>query len=293
MSTRWRFEKVAGPFTGEANGVMWRDGAVWFALRDDSQLLRYDPKTGETAQARRYTNRVNGIAQGPKEQLYGAQEGGRRIVEFHADGRMTQVHAKLDGRWHNQPCDLTVDRQGRIWFCDPHSDVLPFGPRFFPPLEHASVLRIARNDRSDWVLARLTYDTVCPRALVLDAQERTLFLADGLPKPEHVRELRAYGIGEDGRLGPPRVLLTFGSDHRGPHRGVEGLCRGADGNIIACGGWRKSGAGPAVYVFSPQGELLAAQAFAGDAPNRCCVGEGGEVLYVTTVAGELFRGEPA
>ena len=86
------------------------------------------------------------------------------------------------------------------------------------------------------------------------------------PKPEHVRELRAYGIGEDGRLGPPRVLLTFGSDQRGPQRGVEGLCRAGDGNIIACGGWRKSGAGPAVYVFSPQGELLDRAADLGHAP---------------------------
>jgi gluconolactonase len=152
---------------------------------------------------------------------------------------------------------------------------------------------VARNDRSDWVLVRVTYDTVCPRAVVLSADEKTLFVADGLPKPEHARELRAYPVGEDRQVGTPRVLLTFGSDGQGPQRGIEGLCRDGAGNIVAVGGWRKSGAGPAVYLFSPTGELLSAQAFPGDAPNRCCVDDGGKVLYVTTATGELYRGEPA
>ena len=91
----WQFERVAGPFQGEANGVVWADGALLVSLKDEGRILGYDTKTRTTTEQRRYTNRVNGIARGPKGQLYGAQEGGRRLVEMHPDGRMTQVHARI------------------------------------------------------------------------------------------------------------------------------------------------------------------------------------------------------
>ena len=264
----WQFERVAGPFQGEANGIVWDGSAFLVALKDEGRILRYDPMTPGIEEARRYTNRVNGIALGPQGQLYGAQEGGRRLVEMMRDGRMVEVHAKLDGRWHNQPVDLTVDGKGRIWFADPYNDVLPFGPRFFPPLDHASVLRIARNDRHDWGLSRVTYDTHSPRAVALSADERTLFVAEGEDKPQKLRELRAYPVLDDLSVGPPAVLMTFGSDHRGPHRGIEGLTRTREGDIVAVGGWRRAGAGPVVCVFASSGQLKAAHAFPGDLPNR-------------------------
>ena len=286
----WQFERVAGPYEGEANGVVWADGAVLFALKDEGRILRYDPATRATSELRRYTNRVNGIALGPKGQLYGAQEGGRRLVELMADGRMTEVGALLDGSHHNQPIDLTVDRRGRIWFTDPLNDVLPFGPRFFPMLDHASVLRVARNDRHDWVMSRVTYDTRSPRAVILSADEKLLVVAEGEPKPRMARELRAYPVLDDGTVGAATVLMTFAGDHRGPHRGIEGLARDAGGHIIACGGWRRSGAGPAVYVFSADGRIAGAHAFPGDRPNRCCSGGAdGHMLFVTTATGELWQ----
>ena len=286
----WQFERVAGPYQGEGNGVAWADGGVLFALKDEGRILRYDPATRATTEVRRYTNRINGIALGPKGQLYGAQEGGRRLVELMGDGRMTEVNALLAGQHHNQPTDLTVDGRGRIWFADPWNDVLPFGPRFFPMLDHASVLRVARNDRHDWVMTRVTYDTRSPRSVVLSADEKTLFVAEGEPKPEAVRELRAYPVLEDGSVGPATVLMTFGSDQRGPHRGIEGLGRDQSGNILACGGWRRSGAGPALYVFSPDGRIVGAHALPGDRPNRCCVGGAdGRLVFVSTATGELYQ----
>src|SRR3712207_8640312 len=41
-------------------------------------------------------------------------------------------------------------------------------------------------------------------------------------------ELRAYPVLEDDTLGPPIVLHTFGADHRGIHRGIEGMCIDAE-----------------------------------------------------------------
>src|SRR5215472_15728948 len=82
-------------------------------------------------------------------------------------GRTRRVDALLDNKYHNQPSDLVVDRQHRIYFTDSRHPVIPFGPAIFPFLDHCSVLRLERNDRRAWVATRLTYDTVSPRAVLL------------------------------------------------------------------------------------------------------------------------------
>jgi gluconolactonase len=290
----WQFELVAGPYEGPTGGVVWHDGAVVFSAIDEGRLLRFDPATGAVTEFRRYANRVNGLAHGPGGELYGAQEGGRRLVEFTPDGRLVAVDALLDGKYHNQPCDLAVDRAHRIWFADPRHAVIPFGPAIFPFLDHASVLRLERNDRRAWVARRITNDTVSPRAVLLSPDGATLYVADGEPRVDQRRELRAYPIAADGSVGHCEVLHSFGADHRGPQRGIEGMCLDADGHIVACGGWARSGPGPLIYVFSPRGAVIESHPFPADCPNRCCFG-GNDLatLYVTTGGGHLYRAKTA
>ncbi|HEY5129518.1 MAG TPA: SMP-30/gluconolactonase/LRE family protein [Bradyrhizobium sp.] len=285
----WKFELVAGPYQGATGGVIWDNGQVLFSTIDDGRLLRLDPGSKDVTEFRRYTNRVNGLAHGPGGEIYGAQEGGRRLVEFTPDGRVVAVDALLDGKYHNQPSDLTVDRQHRIYFTDPRHAMIPFGPSIFPFLDHCSVLRLERNDRRAWVATRITFDTVSPRAVLLSADEKTLYVADGEPNAAHARELRAYPLRADGTVDHPILLHSFGSDHRGPHRGIEGMCLDAAGNIFAVGGWQRSGPGALVYVFSPQGAILESHPIPVDLPNKCCLGGRDlDTLYVTTAGGHLY-----
>ena len=294
MTQDMKFETVAGPFDSPANGVVWDGEAVLFALREEQRLMRLDPASGEVTEARKYTSRTGGLAIGPDGELYGGQEASRRLIEFLPDGSSTAIDALLDGKHHNHPGDLSVDGQGRIWFTDPFSPVLAQGPQFFPPLDHASVLRVARDHRRAWVMQRMTFDTVAPRAVLVSADQKTLYIAEGEPDHDHVRELRAYPIDGDGSLGNHSVLHTFGADHRGPQRGIEGMCLDADGNIVACGGWAKNGPGPLIYVFSPAGRLLKTYDLLADMPNRCAFG-GPDMatLYVTTATGKLLAGKVA
>ena len=285
----WTFERMAGPHNGPAGGLVWDGSGMLFSLINEERLLRFDPQAGATTEVRRYTGRTNGIARGPGGSLYGCQEGGRRIVHFLADGSATVTATRLHGRIHNHPCDLAVDRAGRVWFSDPHSGTPAFGPKIFPPLEHASVLRLERDERKSWTLRRITYDTRAPRAVLLSADEKTLYVAEGdMHSP--VRELRAYAVREDGEVGPYMVLHTFGTDHRGSHRGIEGLCLDAEGNIIACAGAPGAGAGALVYVFNPAGAVLETHPLPADLPMRCAFGDAGlSSLYVTTASGDLLR----
>jgi gluconolactonase len=129
-------------------------------------------------------------------------------------------------------------------------------------------------------MQRMTYDTKAPRAVLVSADEKTLYVAEGEPRRDMVRELRAYPIAEDGTLGNYDVLHAFGSDHD------------ADGNIVACGGWNRNGPGPLVYVFAPDGAVLETYRLPAEMPNRCAFGGPDlDTLYVTTAAGELFAGK--
>lgn len=286
----WQFELVAGPYQGPTGGVIWDNGQILFSTIDDGRLLRLDHDSKAVSEFRRYTNRVNGLAHGPGGEIYGAQEGGRRLVHFTPDGRVVPVDARLDGKYHNQPSDLVVDRRHRIYFTDPRHPIIPFGPSIFPFLDHCSVLRLERNDRRAWTATRMTFDTASPRAVLLAQDEKTLYVADGDPRDGQARDLRAYPVRDDGTLDHPIVLHSFGADHRGPHRGIEGMCLDADGNIVAVSGWQRSGPGPLVQVISPTGAILESHPFPTDLPNKCCFGGPAlDTVYVTTAGGHLYR----
>jgi gluconolactonase len=138
----------------------------------------------------------------------------------------------------------------------------------------------------------MTYDTVSPRAVLLSPDERTVYVADGEPREGQRRELRGYPIRADGTLDHPIVLHAFGADHRGQHRGIEGMCLDADGNIVAVGGWQRSGPGPLVQVLAPSGAVLESHPLPADVPNKCCFGGPDlDMLYVTTAGGQLYRAQ--
>ncbi len=290
----WDFELIAGPYAGPNGGLAWDGKGMLFSLIDEGRILRFDPHRRTVEEFRRYTNRTNGIAFGPDGILYGCQEGGRRIIQFLPDGSAAPTANQVAGRYHNFPSDLAVDREGRVWFSDPYHRTPAFGPQIFPPLDHASVLRLERDERRQWTIRRITHDTAAPRAVLLSPDEGTLYVAEGDAERDGPRELRAYPVRGDGSVGPYTVLHTFGADHRGPHRGIEGLCLDHHGNIVACGGWKRSGAGPLIYVFSPSGAVLETHPLPGDLPMRCAFGDTDlESLYVTTGEGNLFRARAA
>src|SRR3990172_5865999 len=89
----------------------------------------------------------------------------------------------LDGRRHNEPQDLGVDRAGQVWFSDDWTAESVVGPVGWPPLDHRSILRLSRisetDDRfGDWHLERMTVDTHRPHGLALAPDEHTLYVTD-------------------------------------------------------------------------------------------------------------------
>src|SRR5512134_2479402 len=236
----WKFHLVAGPFKGRTGGVAWDGAAMLFSAVQEERILRFDPGTGMAEVFRKATGRTNGIAIAADGSVFGAQEGGRRVVHFLKDGSTAPTCELLAGKHHNQPTDVIVDGRGGVWFADAYNGTPPYGPPVYPFLDHASVLRLERDRRRAWKMKRVTRDTRGPRAVLLSEDEKTLYVADGDAERGDQCRLCAYPVSRDGSVGGCKALLEFAP----AERGIEGMCLDSEGNIIACAGWKKGGLGP-------------------------------------------------
>lgn len=282
----WEFEKVAGPYKGRTGGLAWDGKGMLFSAVQEERILRFDAGSGKTEDFRKYTGRTNGLAIAADGSVFGAQEGGRRVIRFLQDGTTAPTSDLLDGKHHNQPTDVALDRAGRVWIADAYNSTPPYGPPVYPMLDFASVLRLDRIGPREWKLNRMTHDTAGPRALLFSADEKTLYVADGDVDRGDVCQLYAYPVEPNGGLGPIKVLVSFMFGERG----FEGLCLDSEGNIIACAGWKKSGVGPLIYVISPSGTILETHPAPADMPMRCAFGDSSLTsLYVTAGDGGLYR----
>ena len=282
----WNFELVAGPFKGRTGGLAWDGKGMLVSAVLEERVLRFDPATGKAENFRRWTGRVNGIAVAKDGSVFGAQEGGRRVIHFLNDGTAAAITEFLDGKRHNQPSDVAVDSNGRLWIADPYNMQPPYGPPTAPYLDHASVLRNDPYGAGLWRLSRMTHETLGPRSLLLSADEKTLYVADGDVERGDICQLFAYPITPQGSLGPVKTLLCFAA----MERGIEGMCLDSDGNIVACMGWNRSGCAPSLVVVSPGGTILETHPAPADVPMRCAFGDSDlGSLYVTAGDGGLYR----
>jgi len=281
----WEFEKVAGPYKGRTGGLAWDGSGMLFSAVAEERIMRYDPATGKADLFRAYTGRTNGLALAKDGTVFGAQEGGRRVVHFLKDGSTAPTSDLLDGKHHNQPTDVIVDSKGSVWIADAYNAQLPYGPPVYPMLDHASVLRLERVS-DGWRLTRVTHDTSGPRSILLSADEKTLYVADGDAERGNLQRLSAYPVRPDGGVAGVKTLIDFVV----VERGIEGMCLDSEGSIGACAGWKKSGVGPMLYVVSPSGTILETHPAPADLPMRCAFGDAGLAsLYVTAGDGGLYR----
>ena len=288
----WRLELLIRPYGGVSEGPVWDGEALYFTHIPTSRILRYDPTTEEIAEWRTNTNHTNGLAYDVQGRLYGCCSGGRSIVRFEPDGGTTTIADRLEGQKINTPNDLALDRRGRVWFTNPWN-AGNIDPSETQELDHREVLRADPQPDGSYSVIRATYDCTMPNGILVSADQRTLYVAESNgAAPEINRELRGYPINADGTLGPSNVLHSWGSDHRGAHRGIDGMCLDAEGNIIATAGWEIAGAGPMIYVFSPTGRVLETHPVPCDRPTNCCFG-GADLttLFVTSTQGHFYQVE--
>ena len=276
----WRFDRVAGPLSF-SEGPVWTGRAILFTDIPDNRIMRYDPTDGSCTVYQTDTRGANGLGLDAKGRLVACQGGseGRRVVRYEAGGAATVLADRFEGRRFNSPNDLAIDNLGRIWFTDPR-----YGDRSGMELDHESVYRLESQNAQEWTVQRMTFDTTRPNGILVTPDLKTLYVAQSDQGEETKRELRAYPILENGKLGDYRVLHDFG-----PHRGVDGMTFDSEFNIVATAGSDQSGPGPMIYVFASSGRVLETHPVPAS-PTNCIFGDKDLTsLYVTVYDGSLYR----
>jgi gluconolactonase len=278
----WEFELLVEPI-GLTEGPAWDGSGLLFTNIPNSRIMRWDAGSDSLSVFRTGTNGANGLMFDRDGRLYACEGTGRRMVRYEPDGATTVICDTFEGRRLNSPNDLAIDHQGRIWFTDPrygeHRDDME--------LDHESVFRLDPQPDGAWKVTRATYDTTSPNGLLISPDGRTLFVAQSKYGDGQKRELRAYPVRDDGSLGDYQVLHNFY-----PHRGIDGMCFDAEGNIVATAGWEVSGPGGMIYVFAPNGRVLETHPVPANRPTNCTFG-GADLrnLYVTSIEGHLLRAQ--
>ena len=288
----WKFELLMPPPEKPlTEGPVWDGRHLYFAHIQASRILRYDPKSGEISVAREGTNFTNGLAYDMKGRLFGCCSGGRSIVRFGADRIVTICDASDEGKKLNTPNDLAIDRKGRIWFTNPWNEGNVAKTEKME-LDHKSVYRLDPQADGTYKIARVTFDIHWPNGILVSQDQKTLYVAESGYTSGINRELRAYPIDDDGSLGPFTTLFTWGEDKHGLHRGIDGMCLDAEGNIVAAAGWEIAGAGAMIYVISPKARVLEMHPVPAIRPTNCCFG-GPDMttFFLTTTQGHLFKAQ--
>jgi gluconolactonase len=260
-----KLEKVwsEGEFT---EGPAYGPGGIVYFSDIGNRIMKFNPRTGKTSVFRDPSGRANGLefdAQGRLVACEGANTGGmRRVTRTDKDGTVHVLAGSWQGKRLNSPNDLSIDRQGRIYFSDPR-----YVGNDKREIATESVYRIDPDGK----ITQLITDVQKPNGIALAPDMKTLYLADSNPGGN--QQLLAFPLKEDGSVGPKKVLHDFGKG-----RGIDGMSIDEKGNIYGAAG---SGKTAGVYIFNPEGKKLAFLPTPEDPSNCCFGGPDHRTLYVT------------
>ena len=180
-------------------GARWCEGPAWFPAGrylvwsdiPNNRMMRYDETDGSVSVFRQPSNNSNGNTVDRQGRLVTCEHHARRVTRTEADGRITVLADKFDGKRFNSPNDVVVKSDGSIWFTDPAYgiDIDYEGEKSAMEQDGCHIYRIDGMTRS---VTRVADDFVRPNGLAFSPDEKFLYIADtGVTHkengPKHIR----------------------------------------------------------------------------------------------------------
>ncbi len=255
LDRRFRYQKGNAAIERIASGFRWAEGPVYF--RDlgcliwsdipNNRMLRWLEEDGHVSVFRAPSNYANGNTRDCEGRLVTCEHDTRRITRTEHDGRITVLLDRFDGKQLNAPNDVTVARDGAVWFTDP-------GYGIDGAYEgHAAEAELGRNvyrlDPHSGAATVVADDFVRPNGLCFSPDQTRLYIVDsGVSHggPAHIRVFDVDGA----RLVGGRI---FAEDFL-PGM-TDGVRTDVDGNVWASMGWGNP-AEDGVRCYAPDGDLI-------------------------------------
>ena len=160
------------------------------------------------------------------------------------NGVVTPLVSDYHGLKFYSPNDVTVKSDGSIWFTDPNYGIMSDYGGHKADMEQAGCY-VYRFDPKSGKLAMVIDDFEKPNGLAFSPDESELYVAESASShnPDAPRHIRAFKVGKDNNLKGGKARFVFKD-------GIpDGFRCDTEGNV-----W--SSAGPAIYVFAPDGDVL-------------------------------------
>jgi gluconolactonase len=273
-------EKLAGGFQFTEGPLWFSAGHLWFSdvqgnvVRQWSpdgviEILRSGGYDGTDAPADAFIG-PNGMIAGEDGSVLLCQHGNRRIVRISADGSISTLVDRFEGKRLNSPNDLVYKSDGALYFTDPPYG-LPGGDNDpAKEIPHNGVYRLA-NGRLELIVKDMTR----PNGLAFSPDEKVLYVANS---DEKRKVWMRYDVQPDGTVANGRI---FADVTRITENGLpDGMKLDVKGNIYATGPG-------GVWIFSPEGKHLGTIK-PPETPANCNWGGDGRSLYITARTG-LYR----
>jgi gluconolactonase len=210
----------------------------------------------------------------------------RRVTRSEADGKVSVLADKYEGKRFNTPNDVTIDSKGRIYFSDPR-----YGKRDDMEIRDAKgrtfegVYKIETDGKVSRVIGR---EVERANGVLVSADDRWLYVADNNNDTVGgARKLWRFEFAKNGSIDFGRKMLLF---DWGKGRGPDGVKQDQKGRLYVAAGLNKPNppCEPAtdvkggIYVLSTEGKLLAFLPVPTDEVTNCAFGgEDLRTLYIT------------
>jgi sugar lactone lactonase YvrE len=245
--------KLAGGFNFTEGPAPGPEGKIYFSDIPNERIHAYDPATGEVGVFREDSGRANGLMFAPSGAIYACEGGNRRLTRQFGNVLSVLVE-QVDGKRLNSPNDIALDGRGGLYFTDPR-----YGNRDDMELDVEAVYYLPRRGEARQVIA----DLVRPNGIILSLDGKTLYVVDN-----GAQTVWAYRVEEDGSVTKGRLFAEMEDG------GGDGMTMDERGNVYCAG--RSD-----VWIWSPQGELLAKIAVPEGPANCIFGGRGSKTLYIT------------
>lgn len=220
-------ERIATGFTFTEGPAADAAGDVWFSDVRQSRTHRWRAATDKVDLVRENTGGANGLYFDAAGRLLICEGGNRRMTRLEADGSLTVLMDRYQGKLLNSPNDLWVAPGGDVYFSDPR-----YGAAGDVEQDGMHVYLIPADGRAP---LRVTDDLTTPNGLIGTVDGRTLYVADA-----GAGNIWRYAVAPDGTLAD-KTLFT--------ERASDGMSLDERGNVYLANGSR-------IWVHAPDGHLL-------------------------------------
>ena len=235
---------------------------------------------------------TNGLLFDRKGRLVACEPKLRRVTRTELDGTITVLADHYEGKPFNQPNDLTIDSQGRIYFSDPK-----YGPRDNLDIRDSNgraVEGVYRIDPDGKITRVITHEADRPNGLLVTPDDKYLYVADNNNNEVGAaRILWRFDLNSDGTVNVKSQKKIYDWQ---TGRGPDGMIADVDGRLYVAGG-RENPVEPfetsvrhkaGIYVFSPDGRLIDLVRIPRDEVTNCTFGGPDKKTLFITAGGSLW-----